>query len=86
MIKLLGALAIVVAFALIAYDGYNDEPAQASDTKIETGWTDLDSLLEDNLPDGTQSAIAGTLDDSAGMIRGLGNSVVMEFKDAAQEK
>lgn len=86
MIRILAALAIIVALVLIAYDSSDDGSAQASDQKIETGWSGFDSLLADNLPESTHSTIAGTLDDSTGFLRGVGSDVVTEVKDTAERR
>jgi hypothetical protein len=85
MIRILAALVVIVALVLILYDREENTPAQASDQKIETGWGDLDSLISDNLSDGTQSTIAGTFNGSASMLRGWGSDAVSEFRETAAE-
>lgn len=86
MIRILAVLAMVVALVLVVNDSNNDQPAQASDQKIETGWSEFDSLLADKLPDSTQTTVAGSLSDSANFFRGVGADVVMEVKNTAERR
>ena len=76
MIKLLAVIAIAFAVLALAYDSGGDGRVQANDSRIETGWNDLDVLLEDGLSEGTHSVISNTLTDSAGFLRGGGDGVV----------
>lgn len=84
MIKLLVVIAIAFAVLALAYDSGGDGRAQANDSRIETGWNDLDALLEDGLSEGTHSAISGTLIDSAGFLRGMGDGVISSVQEIAE--
>jgi hypothetical protein len=83
MIRLVVVLAIAVGVLAMAYDLTSDSQAQTDDSRIETGWKDLDSLLEDGLTEGTHEAISGTLTDSAGFLSGWGDGVVGKVQDVA---
>jgi len=84
MIRLLVVLAIAFAVLALAYDSGSDGRVQAEDSRIETGWNDLDTLLEDGLSEGTHSAISNTLTDSAGFLHDWGDGVVGKVQEIAE--
>ena len=86
MLRILAVVAAIAVLVLIVYQRDNEQPAQASDQKIETGWNDFDSLLEDNLSDGTQSTISSGVSESADFLRGWGSSMVGEVKGVAERR
>lgn len=84
MIRLLIAFAIVIGVAVMFYDSPDSGTARANDSRIETGWQDLDALLDDGLSDGTHEAISTTLTDSANFLRGWGAGVVGAVQEVAE--
>lgn len=84
MIRLFAVLAIAFVVLALAYDSGGDGRARANDSRIETGWNELDSLLEDGLSEGAHSVISNTLTDSAEFLRGWGDGVVGAVQDIAE--
>ncbi len=84
MIRLVALVAIAFAVLALVYSAADEGRVQANDSRIETGWKDLDSLLESGLSEGTHSAISGTLTDSAGFLRGWGDGVVGKVQEIAE--
>ena len=84
MIKFVVAIAIVIGVAVMFYDSQDSGPAQANESRIETGWRDLDTLLDDGLSDGTHSAISTTLTGSANFLHGWGDGLAGVVQDVAE--
>jgi len=83
MIKFVLAIAIVVGVAVMFYSSQDSGPAQANESRIETGWKNLDTLLDDGLSDGTHSAITTTLTGSADFLHGWGDGVAVVVDEVA---
>ena len=83
MIKFVLAIAIVVGVAVMFYNSQDSGPAQANESRIETGWQNLDTLLDDGLSDGTHSAISTTLTGSADFLHGWGDGVAVVVDEVA---
>ena len=83
MIKFVLAIAIVVGVAVMFYNSQDSGPAQANESRIETGWQNLDTLLDDGLSDGTHSAITTTLTGSAYFLHGWGDGVAVVVDEVA---
>lgn len=86
MIRLFAIVAAIAVLILIVYQRDSNEPAQASDQRIETGWSGFDSLLDDNLSDGTQATISSGVSESADFLRGWGTSMVSEVQGVAERR
>lgn len=82
MIRVFLALAAVVALVLMVYDKQTDDPVQANNQQLETGWDGLDSVIADNMGSDTQSTIATTTRESAHTVRGISSGVLTEFTNA----
>ena len=83
MIKFVLAIAIVVGVAVMFYNSQDSGPAQANESRIETGWKNLDTLLDDGLSDGTHSAITTTLTGSADFLHGWGDGLAVVVDEVA---
>lgn len=86
MFRLIAVVAAIAVLVLIVYQRDDQTPAQASDQKIETGWDGFDSLIDDNLSDGTQGTISSGVSESADFLRGWGNSMVSEVQGVAERR
>ncbi len=84
MIKLVVMIALVIGLAVMFYDSQDSGQVRASDSRIETGWKDLDSMLDDSLTDETHARISNTLSDSAGTLRGWGDGLVGAVQEIAE--
>ena len=83
MIKFVLAIAIVVGVAVMFYSSQDSGPVQANESRIETGWKNLDTLLDDGLSDGTHSAITTTLTGSADFLHGWGDGLAVVVDEVA---
>lgn len=86
MIRILAVLAAITVLLLIVYQRDTEQPAQASDQRIETGWSGFDSLIDDNLSDGTQDTLASSVSESADVLRGWGSSMVDQVQGVAERR
>ena len=84
MVRFVVMIAIVIGVAVMFYDSQDSGQVRANDSRIETGWKDLDTMLDDGLSDGTHAAISNTLTDSAGFFREWGDGLVGAVQDAAE--
>lgn len=86
MIRIVAVIVAALALIVIVHDRETDGPAQASHDRIETGWTQLDSFLADNLSADTHTAISTTVSGPAEVIRGMGEDVKSEVGRMAPKR
>ena len=84
MIRFVVLMAIVIGVAVMFYDSQDSGQVRANDSRIETGWKDLDSMLDDGLSDETHARISNTLSGSAGTLRGWGDDLVGAVQEIAE--
>ncbi|MCH8815039.1 MAG: hypothetical protein IH957_08110 [Chloroflexi bacterium] len=84
MIRFVVMIVIVIGVAVMFYDGQDSGEVGANDSRLETGWSELDSMLDDGLTDEAHARISNTLSYSAGTLRGWGDGLVGAVQDVAE--